>query len=163
MGTTRLCRFQCAVGIFCIGGSLYNIIEIFWRGYTHWSMFIVGGACFQMIGHIHTAFARESLLRRCALCSAAVTAVEYLSGCLFNLHLHLNVWDYSSMFLNLRGQVCLLYSVLWGMLSIIAKPIYHYCYSWLEEKNMRYRYTPAPAVREIKMQGKRRLAGTRIG
>ena len=110
----------------------YNAIEILWRGYTHWSMFIVGGACFQIIGRVQNAFRHVSLFRRCVLCSAAITAVEFASGCLFNLHMKLNVWDYSKMFGNLYGQVCLLYSVLWGGLSVIAMPLHTYCYRFLE-------------------------------
>lgn len=79
---------KCALGIFCIGGLAYNAIEILWRGYTHWSMFIVGGACFQIIGRVQNAFRHVSLFRRCVLCSAAITAVEFASGCLFNLHMN---------------------------------------------------------------------------
>ncbi|MBS5481407.1 MAG: putative ABC transporter permease [Acutalibacteraceae bacterium] len=125
-------KMKCALGIFCIGGLAYNAIEILWRGYTHWSMFIVGGACFQIIGRVQSAFRHVSLFRRCVLCSAAITAVEFASGCLFNLHMKLNVWDYSKMFGNLYGQVCLLYSVLWGGLSVIAMPLHTYCYRFLE-------------------------------
>ena len=116
-------KLRCQVGIFLIGGALYNLIEILWRGYTHWSMFIVGGLCFQLIGYIQTALVKWGLFRRCLLCSAAVTAVEFFSGCLFNLKLHMNVWDYSGFPLNIMGQVCLLYSVLWGLLSIVAVPL----------------------------------------
>ena len=32
--------------IFFIGGILYALIEIIFRGYTHWSMVITGGLCF---------------------------------------------------------------------------------------------------------------------
>ncbi len=117
---------KCSVCLFCIGGFLYNIIEVFWRGYSHWSMFFVGGACFNLIGRIHS-FCRRGLFQRCTLCALAVTAVEFISGCLFNLKLKLNVWDYSGMFLNIKGQVCLLYSVLWGFLSLIAAPVYTRC------------------------------------
>lgn len=130
-------KLRCQVGIFLIGGALYNLIEILWRGYTHWSMFIVGGLCFQLIGYIQTALVKWGLFRRCLLCSAAVTAVEFFSGCLFNLKLHMNVWDYSGFPLNIMGQVCLLYSVLWGLLSIVAIPLYRFFFSWLETGRIR--------------------------
>lgn len=132
-------KLRCQAGIFLIGGALYNLIEILWRGYTHWSMFIVGGLCFQLIGYIQTALVKWGLFRRCLLCSAAVTAVEFLSGCLFNLKLHMNVWDYSQFPLNIMGQVCLLYSVLWGLLSIVAIPLYRFFFSWLETGRIRRR------------------------
>ena len=114
----------CSVKLFCTGGVLYNLIEIAWRGYTHWSMFFVGGACFHIMGRIQKSPYIKRTLSRCALCSAAVTAVEYVSGCLVNLVLKLNVWDYSALPLNLHGQVCALYAVLWGGLSLIARPVY---------------------------------------
>ena len=33
-----------------IGGITYMCIEILWRGYTHWSMGVLGGVCFALIG-----------------------------------------------------------------------------------------------------------------
>lgn len=114
----------CSVKLFCTGGALYNLIEIVWRGYTHWSMFLVGGACFHIMGRIQNSSKIKRVFSRCALCSAAVTVVEFVSGCIVNLALHLNVWDYSGIPLNLHGQVCLLYTVLWGALSLVAKPVY---------------------------------------
>ena len=125
-------KVKCAVGIFCIGGFLYNMIEIVWRGYTHWTMFFVGGACFHVMGRIHTGLEKLNTFTRCALCSLAVTAVEFVSGCLFNLKMKLNVWDYSDMPFNIKGQVCLLYTLLWGGLSLIAIPVYRYCRGKLE-------------------------------
>lgn len=122
----NLKKLRCTVLLFCIGGALYNIIEILWRGYTHWTMFLVGGACFNLVGRIHT-ICKRGLFARCALCSCVITAVEFISGCLFNLRLKMNVWDYSDMIFNIKGQICLLYSVLWGMLSVIALPVYRCC------------------------------------
>ena len=33
-----------------IGGWLYMAIEVMWRGYTHWSMGVLGGVCFVAVG-----------------------------------------------------------------------------------------------------------------
>ena len=33
-------------GIFLIGGLGYGLLEILWRGRTHWSMLLTGGVCF---------------------------------------------------------------------------------------------------------------------
>ena len=51
--------------------------------------------------------------------------------------MHMNVWDYSGFPLNIMGQVCLLYSVLWGLLSIVAIPLYRFFFSWLETGRIR--------------------------
>ncbi|NLN81226.1 MAG: hypothetical protein GX136_01575 [Clostridiales bacterium] len=127
-------KLGCTLFLFCIGGTLYNILEVLWRGYIHWTMFIVGGVCFNLIGRIHT-ICKKGLLIRCTLCSLAITAVEFVSGCLFNLRLKMNVWNYSNMLLNIKGQVCLLYSVLWGALSIIAIPVYRHCLRRMVSRN----------------------------
>ena len=124
MKTKQIPRGKTALGVFCIGGLLYNLIEICWRGYSHWSMFFLGGICFQMIGSIHDRFAKRRPFFRCTLCAAAITMAEFLSGCLVNLRWNLHVWDYSRLPFNIKGQVCLLYSVLWGALSLIACPVY---------------------------------------
>lgn len=117
-------RFLC---LFTIGGAAYNLIELLWRGYSHWSMFLLGGTCFHLIGNIGGKLWRKGLLIVGIACSAAVTAAEYVSGCLLNLRLKMNVWDYSHMFGNVHGQVCLLYSLLWGALSIATVPLYRRC------------------------------------
>ena len=40
---------KCAL-LFLIGGALYYCIEILWRGHSHWTMAVVGGICFVVIG-----------------------------------------------------------------------------------------------------------------
>lgn len=119
-------KVRCSVCLFCIGGFLYTIVEILWRGYTHWTMFFVGGACFNLIGRIQT-MCKKGIFERCSLCALAVTTVEFISGCIINLWLKLNVWDYSGLWLNIKGQVCLLYSALWGILSLLEIPVYRRC------------------------------------
>ena len=39
--------------LFGAGGLLYVFVEMLWRGYSHWTMFIVGGLCFVLIGLIN--------------------------------------------------------------------------------------------------------------
>ena len=91
-------------------------------------MFIVGGICFRIIGRIHDRYREKfSTVTRCALCAGAISAVELISGLIVNRLLHLGVWDYSRMPLNIGGQICLLYSVLWGLLSWVADPVYQFC------------------------------------
>ncbi|MCI8553865.1 MAG: hypothetical protein HFJ80_02830 [Clostridiales bacterium] len=124
MKNKDIAEVSCSLELFCLGGGIYNLIEVVWRGYTHWSMFLVGGACFHIMGKIQNSPRVKRLVSRCALCSVAVTGVEFVSGCLFNLGFRMNVWDYSRMPFNLMGQVCALYAVLWGLLSIAAKPVY---------------------------------------
>jgi uncharacterized membrane protein len=131
MKSKVMMHLKCAVVLFLIGGLLYNLIEICWRGYTHWSMFIVGGTCFHLIGGVQMLLKKLSVVWRCAVCSVGITIVEFFSGCLFNLVLKLNVWDYSGFPLNIMGQVCILYTALWAFLSAIGQPLYRHCRSFL--------------------------------
>ncbi len=114
----------CRVLLFMLGGVLYNLIEILWRGRTHYSMFFLGGICFHIIGSIYTALSRACLAVRCLVSSVCVTAAEFLCGCIVNLRCHMQVWDYSARPLNLCGQICLLYSILWALLSIPTGYLY---------------------------------------
>ena len=38
------------IPIAVIGGLMYMGIEILWRGHTHWTMGVLGGLCFVLIG-----------------------------------------------------------------------------------------------------------------
>ena len=33
------------IAVFVLGGAAYGMIEIMFRGYTHWTMVLTGGAC----------------------------------------------------------------------------------------------------------------------
>ena len=107
--------------LFLIGGFIYMGIELLWRGRTHWTMGIVGGICFVLIGLINELFTFEMYILTQAIIGAIlVTIVEYISGCIINIHFGLAVWDYSNLPFNIQGQVCLLFSFLWVLLSVVA-------------------------------------------
>lgn len=104
--------------IFCIGAFGYTALEILWRGYSHWTMALTGGFCFVMIYFVNTHFAQTHLLLRALLCACIITATEFTVGCIVNLALGWNIWDYSAQPLNLLGQICPFYSMLWFLLCI---------------------------------------------
>ena len=105
--------------LFSIGGGVYASIEMLWRGHTHWSMFILGGLCFVIMGLLNEhVFPWELGLFWQSLISATViTVFEFLTGCIVNLWLGWAVWDYSNLPFNLCGQICLQFSLLWILLS----------------------------------------------
>ncbi len=108
--------------IFLTGSLGYGLIEILWRGRTHWSMTLAGGICFIAFKEIASRMSQFPALYRSVAASAAVTGVELIFGLVFNVLLKENVWDYSRMPFNFMGQICLLYSVLWGLLAIPFVP-----------------------------------------
>lgn len=127
--------------VFGLGAFLYCLLEILWRGRTHWSMFVAGGLCFLSIGGIARRFKRACLLYKCILGSIIITTVEFVFGCIFNLWMRLNVWDYSRIPFNIGGQVCLLYSVLWGCLCSIVIPLAERLYSSLLKVDKQFNRT----------------------
>ena len=102
--------------VYTLGGCLYACIELLWRGWTHWTMVLCGGLCF-LIMYIISSF-ELSLWRKCILSAAAINLVEFLTGCLVNLHLKWQVWDYSDLPYNILGQICPQFLLLWLMLSL---------------------------------------------
>lgn len=107
--------------LFLIGGITYYFIEIIYRGYSHFSMVIVGGICFILIGSINEFTNRNiPLLLQMFISVFIVDAVELISGIIINRILFLNVWDYSQLKFNFLGQISLRSSIAWFFLSLFA-------------------------------------------
>ena len=107
--------------LFIIGGILYCLIELAARGYTHWTMGIVGGFCFVLIGLLNEFFDWSiPLFDQGLIGSFIVTAAELISGIILNIHLGFDIWDYSNMPFNFLGQICLPFTILWIFVSMIA-------------------------------------------
>lgn len=120
--------------LFLLGAFAYGLLEVIWRGNSHWSMMIAGGICFIIFSLIAERLKELHFLYKCILGSLAVTAVEFIFGMIFNVFLGLSVWDYSNIPLNLFGQICLLFSVLWGFLCIFAIPFSSFITKVLNKK-----------------------------
>ena len=106
--------------IFLIFGISYYLLEILWRGYSHWTMIIVGGLCGLLIGLINEITPKMNTVLQMLLGSVIVTIIEFVTGYIINIKLDLNIWDYSNLKFNILGQVSLLFSVLWFFLSYIV-------------------------------------------
>lgn len=113
--------------MFFTGGFLYCGIEILARGYSHISMFLAGGICFLLIGVVELILGDSaSIVSQMIFCGLMITTVELAIGMVVNRHMHLNVWDYSGQQYNFQGQICLLYSNLWFLLSCPAILLHDY-------------------------------------
>ena len=44
------------IAIYSAGGMMYSAVEVAYRGYTHWTMFAAGGACFVILYIIEKLF-----------------------------------------------------------------------------------------------------------
>ena len=104
--------------LLAVGGGGYYIAEVLFRGYSHWTMAVCGGVCLLSIYHINRKMSDRGLLLRALAGAGIITAVELACGSIVNLALDLSVWDYSHTPLNLWGQICLPFSLLWFVVCI---------------------------------------------
>ena len=114
------------------GGCVYFLIEMAWRGHSHWTMAVLGGVCFVLIGDINEFIPwNMPLILQGAIGSGIVTVLELVSGIILNLWLGLGIWDYSNMPFNLLGQICLPFTLLWVAFSIVAVVLDDWLRYWL--------------------------------
>lgn len=104
--------------LFAIGGIGYCTLEILWRGYTHWTMLILGGVCFYLLFYVFHYMENTNVFTKAIIGGSIITAAEFLTGCIVNIALKWDVWNYASAPYNLLGQICLPYYVLWILLCI---------------------------------------------
>ena len=109
--------------LFILGAVGYAAIETIWRGFTHWSMIIAGGLCFMLFSVVADRMRGRHILMKAVVCAIGVTAIEFAFGVVFNLWLRMDVWDYSNMPMNILGQICPLFSLLWVGIAVAFLPL----------------------------------------
>ena len=106
------------IWLACFGGFSYFTLELIYNGDSHWISFVFGIICFEIVGKIRLL--NLNILIKCLLCGLFITAFEFFMGVIFNLILNWNIWNYSMFFLNISGQICLYFSLIWIILSFPA-------------------------------------------
>ena len=104
--------------LFYLGGCAYMGLELLWRGRSHGSMFVAGGVCFLLVGHLNHVRPKLPLLLRAVVGAGIVTMVELAVGLLCNRSF--DVWDYRNRAGNFLGQICPTFSILWIPVSLLA-------------------------------------------
>ena len=118
--------------LFVTGGLLYNVLELFYRGWTHWTMFFLGGLCFVTLGVINEVISwAMSLWQQVLIGACIITGLEFITGCIVNLWLGWSVWLYSQMPGNFLGQVCLQFFILWLLVALAGIVLDDYLRYWL--------------------------------
>lgn len=123
------------------GGSMYVTFEVFFRERSHVSMFILAGFIFIVVGLLNELWGwGTSLIAQIFVGVCIATTGEFITGCIVNIWLQLDIWDYSDLWGNILGQVCPLFTLIWAPLILLAivlddvirwkffgeeKPIYH--------------------------------------
>jgi len=118
--------------LFYTGGATYLSLELLYRGRSHGSMFLAGGVCFLLIGHLNRVDPRLPLPLRALVGALIVTMVELGTGMAVNRSYQ--VWDYRDQPGNFMGQICPVFSALWIPLSLLAAVLFHQMETRLEQK-----------------------------
>lgn len=119
--------------LFCIMGLSYYGIELLYRGYSHWSMFILGGVCGILVGLLNEyKFGWDTILEaQIGVGLGIVLTLEYLTGLFLHrvLDIYPPVWDYSDLPMNLDGQISLAFAPIFIIpivLAILVDDYYRY-------------------------------------
>lgn len=103
------------------GGCLYYGIEMLFRGFSHWSMFCVGGLVFYFCVFQGVQMQwKEALWIQVLRAMLFTVSLEFMAGIIFNKWLHREIWDYSDQPLQLWGQICVPFTILFSGLLVIA-------------------------------------------
>ena len=105
-------------------------------------MIICGGICF-----IYAGLQNEQVewdypfWKQVLRVEAFILSAEFITGCIVNLWLGLNVWDYSGLPENILGQTCPQFALLFLPLSAIAIIIDDFVrWKWFGEEKPRYKW-----------------------
>lgn len=104
--------------LFLFGFFGYGLLEVVWRGFTHPTMSLAGGVSIIFIDIVAKNLSELHIIYRSLICGLFITLIEFAIGYIMNTRLDAGIWDYSLMPLNLMGQVCFSFSVLWCIISI---------------------------------------------
>ena len=105
--------------VFILGGFTYAMIEILFRGHTHWTMVLTGGACILTMYMLSGWLVSVPLVVGAMTGAMIITFYELCVGLIVNVKLGWAVWDYSNMPGNILGQVCPTFTTIWFLLCLI--------------------------------------------
>lgn len=123
--------------LWALGGTIYYTFEILFRGYSHWSMFLLGGICMMFFAwQGQMTRWQDPLWLQVVRCTVFVLAGEFLTGIIVNKWFRLEVWDYSDQPMQLFGQICLPFAIIFSGLCAVGILLDGYLLHWLygEEK-----------------------------
>lgn len=108
-------------GLFgLIAGGIYLLIELAWRGRTHWTMLPLAAVIFICAGILDEVERPPSIWQQVILGTTIATALEFVAGLILNVWLGLGIWDYSNLPGNVLGQICPQFTLAWAVLVLIS-------------------------------------------
>lgn len=107
------------IAVFVLGGIAYGSIEVLFRGHTHWSMVLTGGACVLTLYLLEEWLLNLPLVLAAMAGAAIITTYEFCVGFIVNIKLGWEVWDYSALPGNIMGQICPAFTIAWFVLCLV--------------------------------------------
>ena len=101
------------IAVFILGAGAYGTMEILFRGYTHWTMLLTGGACVLTMYYLQDWILSLPVVLGALAGALIITFYEFFVGVLVNLRLGWQVWDYSALPGNVLGQICPAFTAIW--------------------------------------------------
>ena len=119
--------------IFIISGLIYTMLELIWRGRTHWTMFLCAGLCGLVMANINNNLLEfdTDFLKQVLVSALCCTTFEFLFGIIFNGDF--SIWDYRGLWgtIHVLGdQVNILFFGIWIIISFFSLPFL----DWLQWK-----------------------------
>ena len=119
--------------IWLVGGCLYYTFEVVFRGFSHWSMFVLGGICMCFCawqGSVREW--RDPMWMQMLRCMVFITSCEFITGIIVNKWMGWHVWDYTDQPFQIMGQICLPFTVIFSGLCaagiLLSGYLLHFLY-----------------------------------
>ncbi|MBR5246843.1 MAG: hypothetical protein IKV25_05680 [Clostridia bacterium] len=126
--------FEKYIFLFLFGGFGYGVIEVAFRGFTHWSMVITGGTAILSLYLIHKVFPTMPIIIKSLIGCGIITTLEFTVGIIVNKIYNFSVWDYTGMPANILGQISLSFSICWFTLSMTIFAFFYFIEKLLNYK-----------------------------
>ena len=112
--------------IFLVSGFIYTALEILWRGYSHWTMFVCAGLCGLAMANINNNWLEFDTDFRIQVVASALICIlmEFIFGIIFNGDF--TIWDYRGLWGTIHwlgDQVNVLFFGVWMVISLFGLPL----------------------------------------
>ena len=105
--------------VFLLGGCAYGLLEVLYRGHTHWTMLLTGGACALTLFYLREWLLVQPLAVSALAGAIIITVYELAVGLLVNVKFGWHVWDYSGQPGNVLGQICPTFTAIWFVVCFL--------------------------------------------
>lgn len=117
--------------IYAFLGWIAEVLYAYWtrgsfvnRGFLYGPFCPIYGSGIMIVVLLLSKF-KTNLLVLFFLATILTSILEYVTGFILENFFHNKWWDYSNNFCNLRGRICLEFSIIWGLASVFFIKILH--------------------------------------